>query len=570
MKKYIKSNCFISISISTLFLLICLIFIHPFYDQADDYYMALGLSNGDKILFINYFLGVFVSFLQGIFENINVFSIIQIIISFLLMIISNNIFLSRYKKAISLPIVFLFDTIIAANHFCKIGFTQLSSLCVCIGTIVIMHGIIYNRRIYVVSGITIMVVGSFFRFDNIFVGFLFLFFGLFIYYIIYSFILKKRITFKRLVAKDFMIRVYLPIILLILLVFGFENLSKHIYNTDSSFRQYSIQNNIRSSVEDYPILNYEDNKKIYSNIGLSENDYKMILSWKIDGAFDNSSLEKLANESKSLRPNMIHAVSNFIITSFREMINLSDVGVLILLLIFTIIIYLVFFKLRYAIFPLFISIAIGILNSYLFYIQRYPYRITYGIWLSAIFILIYLFKFCEMNRLGSIIKFFLYNSKLKILPLVFSISLCAFYSLTYYFNFNQFFVVSDNSKLFEYIDNSKKNFVIIGENYDIRNSSETYKNPLTIANDIYLKKCVSWGMVYYNTPFYKDQLERFGISNLYWDLIDNKDILLIDNINSDSVNMMVKYFNEHGTSRITYSLVNQIDRFGIFEITTDK
>ena len=83
MKKYIKSNCFISISISTLFLLICLIFIHPFYDQADDYYMALGLSNGDKILFINYFLGVFASFLQGIFENINVFSIIQIIISFL-------------------------------------------------------------------------------------------------------------------------------------------------------------------------------------------------------------------------------------------------------------------------------------------------------------------------------------------------------------------------------------------------------------------------------------------------------------------------------------------------------
>lgn len=569
MKRIFKSNLFFSLVFSGIFLIVSLSIFGVFYDQSDDYYIALAFNNSDNIVFVNYFLGLFVSFIQNLFPNVNIFAITQIVFAYVSAVTINYVFFDKYSKKIAVTINLFLNVIIAMNNFTKLSFTQLSGLILFAGVLMLVHTVINEKNIYnYVYAVVLFTLGALFRFNMFFIGVGFAAGYLAVYYLINVIDLEECTgKIKKYLKTVFSKKIIFAILAILLIPLSLNFFSNYIYNHSSDFEDYIATNKARSSVEDYPILTYADNQQFYKDLGLSENDYNMIKSWFIDGGYDNQTLNKLSESSKVLRPSIITSVKTCIKETINNLMLFDSIGILVFFTVLVCCAYFLLTKFKNYLIPFAIIFFTLVFNTYLYYIMRIPYRVVYGIYFLAIGLILYSFDSYRFNKLGKFIKG--KKTTTFVMPLL-AIIFSVLYVFNFRTNFYDYYTTKDNTQLYNYIEKSDRKFVVIGENYDIRNSSKTYKNPLSLEYDTYLNKCVSWGMVYYKEPFFNKLMANVGITNFYNDLIDNNSIYLIDSCSGENINKIVTYLNEHNKSlNVKYVKENIVDSYGIFSIVSE-
>ena len=170
--------------------------------------------------------------------------------------------------------------------------------------------------------------------------------------------------------------------LLLLSVFAADATDSLMYR-DSQWQEYQKFNNLRSELLDYGFPDYESNKALYQDLGISREAYELYRTWNFNDPdkFTIEVMEKLAEQKpeKRLSGNVIHS---FVKRFPGDMLQQKAFWIVLLLFV----LWLIFGKKGYA---AWIGIAgellmLGGLNFYLYFQGRYLVnRVDVGLWFSV-------------------------------------------------------------------------------------------------------------------------------------------------------------------------------------------
>lgn len=545
------------------------------YEWPDDFEMSVWIArDGAPYMgYLNIVLSWLIMLVQKIVPFCNAFVLLELFFAFLSFTAITYVFLDKFRSYKGLIVSLFIEAVFVWNHYSVIQFTKTSAILLLAGFLLVLHGLIKKKKLrFQVTGIAFILFGTFYRFLNFYVAAAFA-----AVYVAADFIVNKRYAGFAGAGKKWReffryARPYLICCLVILaLSFSFQAASKMIKTSTEELRYFADYNSYRAYVVDYPIPDYEAHQKEYRELGMSENDYKMLGGWYLDdqGATDLQTLKGI----KKIQTDEINYISffkNVVGNELYEIRTFSNSGFLILVFLALLALYAVFCKKRSYFFPAGLIAACGVLYTYLNYIGRMPYRAVYGIWVFAIVLLLYSLSCnCFRERMYRAV-----TSKKKVFAFVLSLLLAVFSVVGFhiFMRNNQALFTSEPKQEFESYAASQpeKIFVLsINANKQIRNNSAQYTHPLSYLDPDKDLNTVTFGMTAYASPYYKEQLRKLGFSNLYKDMVDNENVYFVDTY---EVSMVCRYITEHyfegSGEEVTAVPVKEADGLTVYQLKT--
>lgn len=245
------------------------------YEVSDDFIMELILSgafNGKTdphILFSNYIWGLFLELFYRFFPGISWYLIAQILVSTVSFFAVYYIITQSYNRAPALIISSILAVFFCGDLYVLVQFTKTAVTAISCGGFLFLWAILHNRsRICILLGTLLIIIGFFIRYNTLFIAAPFLFF----YFLIEISADRSRLPqiYKRLLVWSFSIG-------FILLILYFLN--KHFYFADDNYHYYKEFSKVRSQIIDYPLPAYELYQEQFARIGISQNDYNLLVSW---------------------------------------------------------------------------------------------------------------------------------------------------------------------------------------------------------------------------------------------------------------------------------------------------
>ncbi len=265
----------VSVMLLTAFLLV------PTAVSNDDYLISMIASGayGEYSPFVvltNYFFLYVLNFLQqtiGVYNFLTLFQYLFLLISFCLFGI---IFLKKNKNAISFVLYFLFSIVFSVDFFNNLHNTKSAIIIAFIGLVSIFYGTKFNMKTIIVFGCLGTLFSALIRLSAFFMGGLFAFI-----LVLFSVILendnKSLVALKQKILSFLKQAVPYYIIFTVILAFYVGDRFVYSANPDASF--YETYNDARAQLMDYSLAPYAGNETAYSEIGITENDQKLISVW---------------------------------------------------------------------------------------------------------------------------------------------------------------------------------------------------------------------------------------------------------------------------------------------------
>lgn len=285
--------------------------------KTDDFDMAKILYGGITgeysgiILYINPILGYFMKFLLQIWPTISWYYVLQYILMFVAFSSLTYVLLKKFHIKQALLYWSVLMCFSAYEFYVRITFSKTCGVLLVVGLLLILYAIDNRAKaaMYLLGG-GLASIGILYR-NTMLLLVLCIFFSSFIF----SIVLNKNNVQK---LKVIVLKFVLISVGLYMFSIGTDCIKDYIYENDTVWEGYQESNATRAGLTDLGWPDYETYSQEYSELGVSENDYKM---WKelnnigdperfdeeliksisdIDREDENSLLDTLLNASKNL------------------------------------------------------------------------------------------------------------------------------------------------------------------------------------------------------------------------------------------------------------------------------
>ena len=377
-----RKSPWFALGVNLMAMLAMTLIMRPSFETNDDIVFAefgSGLRGvkTPRLVFQNYILGLVYRILYQITGRLPWYTIVQYAVLVAAFSAVTYVFMNRLKGYWGLYLSFIFLWVFGYESYIHIQFTKTAGIAAASAVLLLFH-VVTSEKLCVweaAAGILLGLTGFMYREDQFFASSA-LMAGIGIYFVL---TLKKcfpKKEWKRfgLCAGTFG--------LLILSVFAADGTDSLMYR-DPQWQEYQKFNNLRSELLDYGFPDYESNKALYQDLGISREAYELYRTWNFNDPdkFTTEVMEKLAEQKpeKRLSGKVLHS---FVKRFPGDMLQQKAFWIVLLLFV----LWLIFGKKGYA---AWIGIAgellmLGGLNFYLYFQGRYLVnRVDVGLWFSV-------------------------------------------------------------------------------------------------------------------------------------------------------------------------------------------
>ena len=377
-----RKSPWFALGVNLMAMLAITLIMRPSFETNDDIVFAefgSGLRGvkTPRLVFQNYILGLVYRILYQITGRLPWYTIVQYAVLVAAFSAVTYVFMNRLKGYWGLYLSFILLCVFGYECYIHIQFTKTAGIAAASAVLLLFH-VVTSEKICVweaAAGILLGLTGFMYREDQFFASSA-LMAGIGIYFVL---TLKKRFPKKEWKRFGLCAGIFG---LLLLSVFAADGTDSLMYR-DPQWQEYQKFNNLRSELLDYGFPDYESNKALYQDLGISREAYELYRTWNFNDPdkFTTEVMEKLAEQKpeKRLSGKVLHS---FVKRFPGDMLQQKAFWIVLLLFV----LWLIFGKKGYA---AWIGIAgellmLGGLNFYLYFQGRYLVnRVDVGLWFSV-------------------------------------------------------------------------------------------------------------------------------------------------------------------------------------------
>lgn len=525
----------------------------PFFEENDDTHIAMiaeGAYSGREyhLIYVNVILGRIYNFFYSIMPEIRWHTVLQYVFIFLAYV-SVTYVISKHKYGITLSLIAVLATFY--ELYVSLQYTKTAAFLCAVG-IILFYEFARDGALLARNNLTVLNEASKnLKAERIFYGvcgFL---------YIVYGALLRPEglmfaavplvfIGLLELVRTKAILQylyVFIPTVIAIFIVLFVNNLS---YKNDSAWSSFMDYNKARMQLTDYryDILYYPDNGEKLENIGVSENDALIIVTYQFgDDNIVTTDYMKNISDAFGRKPftfKVVRMLWGRIIEEVSRMsVELPALICLIALLLCVIIIERSRSNSEYikdASRKFYTMLGMGIICAaaivYFEYSGRWSHRLVAALFIPTIFGICYMLDGGIDSRESNAIIFGGNYRDISVHIMIITLLISVGFNVyCYYGNINEYNSVKDDYIL------AKEELKCIREDKDTLYVFDTFTFQNSFKYDVFnankeneydnLVSCGSWFM---NSPVTKRVCEKYGYSNPYDALINNSgNAVLIDN-----------------------------------------
>ncbi len=520
------------------------------------------------IKFINILLAKLLYYLYRSYHEINWFAVIQEIIIFLsmgiLVYVLTRKLLQNNCREVAFILPFFFVGAFASTFYCRMQYTQTASVGSFSGLLLLIFSYKYDgckMNADKAAGISLAIFSALFRPKGFLLVVPFAFVMLidyamvpFIKDIYENFQLDKKSLPRYIMLFVSRYRTIILVVVFILAAYTGINLVQMIsYN--GKYECYQEFNAARSYFIDYDKYDFEQIEEELSGLGVSRNDYELMLLWTFEDAdyitadLLNSIVELQPGSKRSLRETLSSYVHGYKERNFMGVYFFTLLTIAVLAL---------SGKNKW-IYSAGLLVLLHILDFYFgAIVGRYPYWVMIGVLYSAIGTSIYLVDLSRLCRIKAYAQI--------ILAAVLGVVLFPFGNEWYIENFNTFKYGYKGVHLYEYLNEREDDvFYIPTKNSGAPALSNGY-SVFKSAREGTWRNTVSLGGWSTGHPDIEESYHALGIYSALQQ-IDKENVYLLSN--RDYIDAYQTYLYEHTGRTSTYSLINEQYGASIYKITSD-
>ena len=377
-----RKSPWFALGVNLMAMLAITLIMRPSFETNDDIVFAefgSGLRGvkTPRLVFQNYILGLVYRILYQITGRLPWYTIVQYAVLVAAFSAVTYVFMNRLKGYWGLYLSFIFLWVFGYESYIHIQFTKTAGIAAASAVLLLFH-VVTSEKLCVweaAAGILLGLTGFMYSEEQFFASSA-LMAGIGIYFVL---TLKKCFPKKEWKRFGLCAGIFG---LLILSVFAADGTDSLMYR-DPQWQEYQKFNNLRSELLDYGFPDYESNKALYQDLGISREAYELYRTWNFNDPdrFTIEVMEKLAEQKpeKILSGKAIHS---FVKRFPGDVIRQKAFWVVLLLFV----LWLFFGKKRYAAwFGLAGELCmLGGLNFYLYFQGRYLVnRVDVGLWFSV-------------------------------------------------------------------------------------------------------------------------------------------------------------------------------------------
>ena len=300
LKSIIKKPGFKIAIINIMIFAICNMIYSLKYEQVDDmiiYGLYSGLDGTYNIygVYIHPFICAILSILYRIIPVINWHTIFLLSMQFICFSVIGTILVNRNNSPKSYIMYTIFASVCYTALLLLIQYTSVSALLIATAFFIIFDMIEQNRKSKkrLIFASILFAIGIMTRMQSILV--IAPFFAIYLIYKFGKYIINKTEENKKNIQE--LLKEYVVLVIIAIIVYGSNML---IYNTNETYKNYIEYNNLRAELQDLSYTNYEENKKIFDEIGWSKNDHYLFYTFNYgdENVYSKENLQKIIDYKK--------------------------------------------------------------------------------------------------------------------------------------------------------------------------------------------------------------------------------------------------------------------------------
>ena len=295
LKSIIKKPGFKIAIINIMIFAICNMIYSLKYEQVDDmiiYGLYSGLDGTYNIhgVYIHPFICAILSTLYRIIPVINWHTIFLLSMQFICFSVIGTILVNRNNSPKSYIMYTIFASVCYTALLLLIQYTSVSALLIATAFFIIFDMIEQNRKSKkrLIFASILFAIGIMTRMQSILI--IAPFFAIYLIYKFGKYIINKTEENKKNIQE--LLKEYVILVIIAIIVYGSNVL---IYNTNETYKNYIEYNNLRAELQDLSYTNYEENKKIFDEIGWSKNDHYLFYTFNYgdENVYSKENLQKI-------------------------------------------------------------------------------------------------------------------------------------------------------------------------------------------------------------------------------------------------------------------------------------
>ncbi|HOO28733.1 MAG TPA: hypothetical protein PLU43_09725, partial [Lachnospiraceae bacterium] len=397
-KKMLSNPICFLFAVNVIVLLVSVFVFHPFFEENDDAFLAM-LAEGaygmreDHLIYVNAVLGKLLTGVYGLIPGIRWYSILQYLFLFAAYCIMTYL-LGVQRKRPLLSFLLLLGTFY--ETYVSLQYTKTAAVVTAAGYLLLFEIVRIKKeigrfpRLFFLPAYTLLLYGALLRGSAFLLASIpMLFVGLYEWHCFYR---KEE-------RKEF-VKVFVPVFCVVALLFAADHMA---YENDAEWKTFLAYNNTRMELLDYryDLLDYSANGRQLEELGISENDALLYLTWQfgddrvVTTEFMNNILDH-AN-ARSVDTKML---KEFLSHLFEEFYSLNA---LLPCLLGAVLLFLTAFSLKdgesrkkKGLFLYFAGnvFAVFLILFYYQYSGRWNHRVVYALLMTVLFAFFYEGAFC--------------------------------------------------------------------------------------------------------------------------------------------------------------------------------
>lgn len=537
------------LGINAVFLILLVVIMYPVFETNDDLTIMEMVSGAWNIqdahvVYQNYLLGKLYVLLYSLTKCVPWYGLIQYVFLWMAFSAIVYVIMKRLPKEFSLTLSVLVLCFFGYECYIEMQYTKTAGVLTIAGILLIFQECtaeIRSKKL-LISGIVLSCIGSMYRFEQ-FVACVALMSGLGIFQILKG---RKKDIFKQVGRSLFWVIVMLGI------SFGLKGLDTYIYQSDPQWKQYTEYNELRTELLDYDFPDYEENEEEYTELGITEDAYKLWSHWNFGDPdlFNIETMKKLVSltSRKALNGELI---DNFL-DKFPKKYFQTPVFYCVLLILLLGILERKNSLEKYGTWIYEIFLFMG-LYFYLYWQGRYDRNhVDVSLWLAVLLVMIW--------TLDGTRQWFEKQTGIVLCATVLIFSQYQWYGS---WRGNAAQVTVDGKSVLEDLKDDP------GHLYITKSKTLDYSSgygPLDL-----MPKGISGHFTYFggwetDTALWKQKLACYNVVNLYKDSINNEKVRLID----DEIDVTINYIHTYYDENAKAVQVDTYKGYPVYKIVSEK
>ena len=282
------------LGINAVFLIFLVVIMRPVFETNDDLTIVEMVSGAWNIqdahvVYQNYLLGKLYVLLYSLTKCVPWYGLIQYFFLWLAFSAIVYVIMKRLPKELGITLSILVLCFFGYECYIEMQYTKTAGVLAIAGILLIFQECtaeIRSKKL-LISGIVLSCIGSMYRFEQ-FEACVALMSGLGIFRILKG---RKKDIFKQVGKPLFWV------IVMLVISFGLKGMDTYIYQSDPQWKQYTEYNELRTELLDYDFPDYEENEEEYTELGITEDAYKLWSHWNFGDPdlFNIETMKKLVS-----------------------------------------------------------------------------------------------------------------------------------------------------------------------------------------------------------------------------------------------------------------------------------